>query len=95
MKIPSHWYCTGWLAILLASALSEGVVSFVYTALKAASPGLKCCVSGECFGKAGAYGAQGPAGVWIQSLKGCYFNVMGLPLHDLASAISELLLRDL
>ena len=49
------------------------------------------CHTGEPFDKAGAYGAQGPAGTWIKSLQGCYFNVMGLPLHDLTSQIKVLI----
>jgi len=32
-------------------------------------------------GKAGAYGIQGRAGVFVERLDGCYFNVVGLPLH--------------
>lgn len=47
--------------------------------------------TGEPFDKAGGYGAQGPAGVWIKRLEGCYFNVMGLPLHDLGLEIKLLI----
>jgi len=47
--------------------------------------------AGEPFDKAGGYGAQGPAGVWIKRLEGCYFNVMGLPLHDLTREIKLLI----
>lgn len=36
--------------------------------------------SGEPFDKAGAYAIQGLASKFVESVDGCYFNVMGLPL---------------
>ena len=36
--------------------------------------------SGEPFDKAGAYAIQGLASKFVESVNGCYFNVMGLPL---------------
>ncbi|MGB9636721.1 MAG: Maf family protein [Thermoplasmata archaeon] len=37
--------------------------------------------SGEWRGKAGGYGIQGKAGVFVEKLEGCYFNVVGLPIN--------------
>jgi septum formation protein len=39
--------------------------------------------SGEPYGKAGAYAIQGKAALFVESLEGCYSNVVGLPLNRL------------
>ena len=47
--------------------------------------------AGEPFGKAGAYGIQGAAAVFVKQIKGDYFNIMGFPLHHFASVVAELI----
>jgi len=46
-------------------------------------------LSGEPMDKAGAYGIQGMGGAFVSSLKGDYFNVMGLPLCRVCSILRE------
>ena len=42
------------------------------------------------FDKAGAYGAQGKGAVFIEGIRGDFFNVMGLPLCRLAKDLERL-----
>ena len=46
--------------------------------------------SGEPFDKAGAYAIQGRAGRFVERVDGCYFNVVGLPLHRACVLLGEL-----
>jgi len=40
------------------------------------------CISGEPQGKAGAYGIQGAAAIFIEHISGSYSGVMGLPIFE-------------
>ncbi len=44
----------------------------------------------EPYDKAGAYGIQGKAGVYIKGIKGDYNNVVGLPVSRLYSVLKEM-----
>jgi len=44
--------------------------------------------TGEPMDKAGAYGIQGRAGAFVQSLAGSYSGVMGLPLYETAALLA-------
>ncbi|NMB21018.1 MAG: septum formation protein Maf [Firmicutes bacterium] len=44
----------------------------------------------EPFDKAGGYGIQGFGGLLVKSIKGCYYNVVGLPMPSLAEHLRSL-----
>ena len=45
--------------------------------------------TGEPMDKAGAYGIQGLASIFVEKLHGDYFNVMGLPLCELSRMLAQ------
>lgn len=45
------------------------------------------------FDKAGAYGIQGLAALFVEGITGDYYNVMGLPLYRLGSMLAQLGIR--
>lgn len=44
----------------------------------------------EPMDKAGAYGIQGKAALFVEKIEGCYFNVVGLPLNRLYLLLSRM-----
>ena len=45
--------------------------------------------SGEPLDKAGAYGIQGPAAVFVKRVEGCYFTIIGMPMHKLYHMLAK------
>jgi nucleoside triphosphate pyrophosphatase len=45
--------------------------------------------TGEPMDKAGAYAIQGVASRWIPRIRGCYFNVVGLPVARLSTMLAR------
>jgi septum formation protein len=44
--------------------------------------------------KAGSYGYQSLGGILVKSIQGCFYNVVGLPLHSLVQALESLEVPD-
>ena len=45
--------------------------------------------TGESLGKAGGYAIQGLGAVLVEEVRGCYYNVVGLPLSRLNTLLKE------
>ncbi len=47
------------------------------------------CTTSEPYDKAGGYGIQGIAAVFIERIAGSYTGIMGLPLHETAQLLNQ------
>jgi septum formation protein len=72
---------------LINTETKDSVTDYVLTEVKFSELSdediKKYIKSGEPMDKAGAYGIQGLAGVFVEEIHGCYYNVVGLPLNKL------------
>jgi septum formation protein len=66
--------------------LSDSEVRFRATT---AAERVAYCATGEPFDKAGGYGIQGHAAVFVESIKGSYSGVVGLPLYETAALLAR------
>lgn len=50
--------------------------------------------TGEAIGKAGAYAVQGRGAILIESINGCFWNIVGLPVSKFVKALKSLGVQD-
>ncbi len=51
---------------------------------------LKYVESGQSYGKAGAYGIQDDGAIFVESINGCYYNVVGFSLNTVFLLLREM-----
>jgi septum formation protein len=77
-----HEVMTGMALVDAASGRSDSALSKTRVWLKTMTESeIEVYIAtGEPLDKAGAYGIQGRAALFVEKIEGCYFNVVGLPL---------------
>lgn len=86
----THEVYTGVSLILEDRILSQSVMSSV-TFKNLSEDEINAYIeTGEPMDKAGAYGAQGKAALFVEKINGDFFNVMGLPLCTLGQMLEKL-----
>jgi septum formation protein len=87
-----HFVLTGFSVLHLEKRMGEHRAVQTSVRMKTLSPGeMKWYVrTGEPFDKAGGYAIQGIGSFIIESIRGSYTNVVGLPLCELVEALTRL-----
>ncbi|MGI5837524.1 MAG: Maf family protein [Chloroflexota bacterium] len=86
-----HQVITGIAVVDAATgrARSDGVATSVMFAPLSDEIIARYVATGEPLDKAGAYAIQGFGALLIEGLRGCYYNVVGLPIRRLAELLGE------
>jgi len=85
----THEIVTGFTVIKESKSITEHVISKVKFK-KLSEAEIKAYVAtGEPMDKAGGYGIQEKGGLFIESIEGDYFNVVGLPIFAVAEALKQ------
>jgi septum formation protein len=84
-----HQVFTGVALVDLDRAYQQSAVEETWVDMAPLTPAqiAAYAASGEPMDKAGAYGIQGLAALFVKAIHGCYFNVMGLPIHRLGQML--------
>ena len=86
----SHSVFTGLCVLRGEQVLAHAEESRVWFRALGEDEIARSIATGEPMDKAGAYGAQGIASVFVERLEGDFFNVMGLPLCALGKLLKQL-----
>ena len=84
----THQVFTGVTVIRGAREISEAEMSYVHFRRLSEREIAAYVATGEPMDKAGAYGAQGKAALFVRGIDGDFFNVMGLPLCRLGRMLN-------
>ncbi len=85
----SHWVYTGVCVVTPSGQYRQKVVETKVRFKRLSRKEIDTYVaSSQWQGKAGAYGIQGIAGVFVQKMSGSYTNVVGLPLFETAQMLA-------
>ena len=85
-----HQVYTGVTVIKSGETVSRAEMTRVYFRTMTEEEIQTYIATGEPLDKAGAYGYQGRAGVYVERIEGDFFNVVGLPLCSLGTMLKEL-----
>ncbi len=85
----THTVCTGYTVLCGTRAVSEAVETEVRFRALSEEEIADYIATGEPMDKAGAYGIQGLASVFVEGLCGDYYNVVGLPLCSLCRTLKS------
>ena len=90
-KLSSQWHIvTSGVAVTAATVTHTFSVDTKVKFRELSSQDIQQYVeSGEPLDKAGAYGIQGLGGMFVEQIKGCYYNVVGLPLPRLVTELER------
>ena len=86
-----HKVCTGYAIIKGDRELTGCAVTEVYFREISDEETEDYISTGEPMDKAGAYGIQGKAALFVERIDGDYFNVVGLPLCEIYSKLKEIM----
>jgi len=76
-----HEVFTG-VAVLFGNEMHQEVVRTAVRFKALSEPEIRAYLrTGESLDKAGAYGIQGLAALFVEEIRGCYYNVVGFPLN--------------
>ncbi|WP_378953130.1 Maf family protein [Pelosinus sp. sgz500959] len=84
-----HQVITGIAVVKAGKAWTDFVVTTVKFGNLTSETIEKYLATGEPLDKAGAYGIQGIGVLLVEEIKGCYNNVVGLPLYKLSDVLMK------
>ncbi len=85
----AHQVYTGVCVITDGKAVAKAECTDVYFAKLGDEEIERYLETKDSMDKAGAYGIQGHAARFVERIDGCYFNVVGLPIHMLYTMLKQ------